>query len=165
MPVSVYVSVTGSVDILHLLHLLAFDIASVIVTVMRIDWRRSLGYFGKLILIFASKQAHVVADDVVTFSDIAYTSRLLDGISCKIEHLLIKFHRSRDEYLVVGSRQQQTILSVTNVTQVGSAHCLVVKFLGIWDCCKGDTAKHAKLADIRHNAICSFMRSDVAKRS
>jgi hypothetical protein len=65
-------------------------------TVLSIDWRRSLGYFDKLIFIFASKQAHVVADDVVTSSDIAYTSHLLDGISCKIEHLLIKIsQRSR----------------------------------------------------------------------
>jgi hypothetical protein len=136
----------------------------VIVTVLSIDWRRSLGCFGILTFIFivVSKQAHVVADDVVISSNIACTSHLLDGISCKIERFLIKFHRGRDEYLVVGSRQQQMILSENNVTQVGSAHCLVVEFLGMWERCKGDTAKHANVADIRHKAIRSFMRSDVA---
>jgi hypothetical protein len=114
-------------------HLLAFDIAIVIVTFLSVDWRRSLGSFGIPIFIFIvfSKQAHVVADDVVTSSDIAYISHILDGISSNIEHLLIKFHTGRDEYIVVGSRQQQMIRSVTDVILVSSEYCFVVQLLGM----------------------------------
>jgi hypothetical protein len=134
------------------------DIIIVIVAVLNIDWRRSLGSFGIFLFAFSvvSTQAHIVADHVIISSGMAYAIHLLCGINSKVELMLIKLHRGRDEDLSVGSRQQQTILSVTNVTQLGSAHCLFVELLKMWERCKGDTAKRTKLADIRHNAICSF---------